>query len=74
MAITKSNVVISVDSKGMLTAKIDPKRTVGVSKSGKSINVGTTNGNTDISGLPGCDGMRFSINCYRANGDYSSEA
>lgn len=59
-----NNVNISTDKDGMIVIKIDPKLSLGDSKSGKTIMVATTNG---FSNLVTSTGMvSLSLNCTRA--------
>jgi len=63
-----SNCKVTIDEKGILTAVIDLKKNVGLSASGKSNNMGTTNGNAKI---PFQDRiLNLGINCYVKNDKY----
>ena len=46
------NVDMSVDAKGILTIKVDTKKRLGLSKSGKTIGIASTQGNQAVPGLP----------------------
>ena len=63
-----SNCHVTINEKGILTATIDLNKNVGKSASGKSFNMGTTNGNTKI---PYQDKiLNLGVNCYVKNPDY----
>lgn len=55
---------MKVDSKGVLTIKVDLKKNLGLSKSGKSIMIATTQGNCSV----GKDRKEtIGLNIYRAS-------
>jgi hypothetical protein len=56
------NVEFKVD-KNILTIKIDLKKEFGKSKSGKSITIASTEGNTTVDGT---DGVKVGLNVYRS--------
>ena len=56
------NVKITVKG-DILTAEIDLSKKLGPSKSGKSINIATTGGNTTVEGH---EGVKLGLNCYRS--------
>ena len=56
------NVAMSVE-KDILTVKIDLSKSLGDSKSGKTVLVATTGGNQLIEGHPG---LKIGVNCYKA--------
>jgi len=63
-----SNCRVTIDEKNILTAVIDLNKNVGLSSTTKSINVGTTNGNSKI---PHKDNiLNLGINCYVKNPKY----
>ena len=63
-----SNCTVTIDEKGILTAVLDLNKNVGLSSSGKSHNIGTTNGNTKI---PYKDKiLNLGLNCYVKNPEY----
>jgi len=55
------NVEIDLQDSGLLTIRIDTKKTCGLSKTGKSMVIASTSGNIVISD----DGIVLGINCYR---------
>ena len=63
-----SNCKVSISEKNVLTAVIDLNKDAGLSSTKKSINKGTTNGNTKI---PFNDViLNLGVNCYVKNPDY----
>ena len=63
-----SNCKVSISKENILTAVIDLNKDAGLSQSKKSINKGTTNGNTKI---PFGDViLNFGVNCYVKNPKY----
>lgn len=54
------------DKKKKLIIEVDLTQEHGLSKSEKSINIGTTNGNQPIG-----DGVYLSVNCYKKNPEYA---
>ncbi len=56
------NVEFKVE-KNILTIKVDLKKEFGKSKSGKSITIGTTEGNMMVEGT---DGVKVGLNVYRS--------
>lgn len=57
------NVEFKVEKK-ILTIKIDLSKEFGPSKSGKSITIASTEGNTAVEGT---DGVKVGLNVYRSN-------
>ena len=47
----------------ILTLTIDLSKEIGESKTGKSINIATTNGATVVEGFPG---VKLGLNCYKS--------
>ena len=67
-----SNCTLSIDEKGIMTLTTDLNKNVGLSGSGKSFNIGTTNGNTKV---PYKDKiLNIGLNCYVKNPDYVQTA
>ena len=55
------NVEIKIEKK-KLVIEIDLSKEIGVSQSGKSMNVATTGGSIDVPGFPG---FKLGLNCYK---------
>jgi hypothetical protein len=55
------NIEMSVDGKGILTIKIDTKKTFGPSASGKTEIIASTLGNVAV---PGHEEIKLGVNCY----------
>ncbi len=63
-----SNCKVTIDEKNILTATLDLNKNIGLSRTKKSVNVGTTNGNSKI---PHKDNiLNLGINCYVKNPKY----
>ena len=56
------NVVMDVE-KNILTVKIDLSKSLGDSKSGKTVLIATTSGNMTVEGH---EGVKIGVNCYKA--------
>jgi hypothetical protein len=56
------NVTTKIEGKKLIV-EIDLAQEHGPSKSGKTVVVGTTEGNADVPGFPG---FKLGINCYKA--------
>ena len=52
------------DKKGLIHLVIDVKKEIGPSKSGKTIMVATTEGNTSLP-IPGVGTIKLGVNCYK---------
>lgn len=55
------NIEMKVEKK-KLVIEIDLSKEIGLSQSGKSMNIATSNGSVDIPGFPG---HKIGINCYK---------
>lgn len=66
MADTKlgTNIVATLNDKGILTIKIDTTKSHGMSKSGKSEIVATTGGNQSLA-LLDLPNVKLGVNCYQ---------
>jgi hypothetical protein len=56
------NVEMTLSKDGILTIKIDTKKNLGPSASGKTIMVASTKGNVAV---PGKEEVKIGINCYK---------
>ena len=63
-----SNCSMSIDEKGIMTIKLDMNKNVGKSESQKSINIGTTHGNSKFAFNDKI--VNLGLNCYYKNPDY----
>lgn len=57
------NVNVKVDGKGIMTITVDTKKEFGLSKSGKTISIGSTQGNSEVE-----DGIFLGLNVYKYPG------
>ena len=63
-----SNCRVEISDKNILTCVVDLNKNIGLSSTEKSINIGTTNGNSKI---PFQDKiLNFGVNCYVKNPKY----
>lgn len=63
-----SNCRVVINEKGILTATLDLNKDVGLSSTGKSINVGTSQGNKKL--VHNDKIFNFGLNCYLKNEKY----
>lgn len=62
------NVQYEVDGKNILTIKVDLNKTFGKSKSGKTVTIATTQGNSKIQDKDEGE-VIFGLNCYKYGED-----
>jgi len=58
---------------GKLKIEIDTAKTFGVSKSGKSITIGTTNGTFKVTDEEGAEVCSLNVNCYKKNPEHKKD-
>jgi len=58
-----TNVTVTVEGNEVVI-RFDASKRLGASASGKSIKVASTDGNLDVAGVPGAEGLKVGVNAY----------